>query len=64
MPSFVGKSINMSIQEAFEDAVRQALVTKAEEVHETVNSVEVKRIYAERQANTGFRTIFVEIDAK
>ncbi|MGI8906213.1 MAG: hypothetical protein ACR2IE_06960 [Candidatus Sumerlaeaceae bacterium] len=64
MPKFTGKSINMSIQEAFEDAVRQALLTKAEEVHEVLTSVELKRVFAERHGEGSFRILFVEIDAK
>lgn len=64
MPKFVGKSINMSIQEAFEDAVRQALLTKAEEVHEVLSSVELKRVFAERHGQGSFRNLFVEIEAK
>jgi len=64
MPKFIGKSINMSIQEAFEDAVRQAMHTKAEEVHGQVTSVELVRIFAERQNQGTFRTLHVEIEAK
>lgn len=64
MPSFIGKSINMSIQEAFEDAVRQALLTKAEEVHEVLSSVELKRVFAERHGQSAFRNLYVEIEAK
>ncbi len=63
MPKFTGKSINMSIQEAFEDAVRQAKVSKAEERHEPLTSVEVTRIYAERHGEGMFRTVHVDIDA-
>lgn len=64
MPQFTGHSINMSIQEAFEDAVRDAIRSKNEEVHGSVNYVEVKRIYAERTAEGSFRNLFVEIEAK
>jgi hypothetical protein len=60
---FVGKSINMSIQEAFEEAVRQALVAKAEETHDVLKSVEVKRIFSERREEGGFRIVYVEIEA-
>lgn len=63
MAMITGHSINMSIQEAFEDAVRHAIRSKNEEVHESVKFVEVRRIYAERTAEGSFRNLFVEIEA-
>lgn len=63
MPKFIGKSINLNIQEAFEDAVTQALISKAEEVHGTVKRVELVRVFAERQESTAFRNLSVEIEA-
>lgn len=64
MPKFTGKSINMSIQEAFEDAVRHARMSKLEEVHEPISSVEITRIYADRTGTGAFNNVFVEVEAR
>lgn len=63
MPKFIGKSINMNIQEAFEDAVTQALISKAEEMHVPVKRIELLRVFAERQEAVSFRNLSVEIEA-
>lgn len=64
MHKFTGKSINLSIQEAFQDAVRQALIHTAEDEHHLLTTVEVTRIFSTRAERTGFRTVFVEIEAQ
>jgi hypothetical protein len=64
MPKFTGKSIDLNLQRALEDAMRQAMVNKAETVHEKVMSVEVTRIYSERHGEGSFNTVYVEIEAK
>lgn len=64
MPVFTGKSINMSVQEALEDAIRQAVLHKAEDEHALVTEVNVTRIFAIRTDKTAFHTIHVEIEAK
>ena len=63
MATFTGKSINMSVQEALEDALRQAAQHKAEDEHQLVRSFEVVRIYGVRTDQNAFRTLHVEIDA-
>lgn len=64
MPKFTGKAMDLDIQRAFEDAVTQAMVNKAEIVHEKVVSVEVTRIYSERHEQGSFNTVYVEINAE
>lgn len=64
MPKFTGKAIDLNLQRAFEDAVRQAMVSKAETVHDKVLSVEVTRIFSERHGEGSFNTVYVEIEAK
>lgn len=64
MPRFTGQSINLSIQEAFEDALQQALIAKPLEVHDTVNRVTITRIYAERHGEGSIRNMFVEVEAE
>ena len=63
MTTFTGKSINMSIQQALEDALRQAVQHKAEGEHALVKSFEVVRIYGVRTDQNAFRTLHVDIDA-
>ena len=64
MPKFTGKSMDLNLQQAFRDAVTQAMVSKAETVHEKVMSVEITRIYSERQGEGSFNTVYVEVEAK
>ncbi len=64
MPNFTGKSINLSIQEAFEDAVTQALVSKAQETETVLARVELVKVYAQRHGEGAFRNLFVEIRAE
>ncbi len=64
MPKFTGKAMDLDIQHAFEDAVTQAMMSKAEIVHEKVVSVEVTRIYSERHEQGSFNTVYVEINAE
>lgn len=64
MPTFTGKAMDLNIQDAFEDAITQAMRAKAEVVHGQLASVEIKRIYSERRGEGSFNTVFVEIDAK
>lgn len=64
MPKFTGKAMDLDIQRAFEDAVTQAMIAKAEIVHDKVISVEVTRIYSERQEQGSFNTVYVEINAE
>lgn len=64
MPTFTGRSINLSFQEAFEDAVRQALIHRVEDDHELLKTVEVTRIYSARNEANAFGTLCVEIDAQ
>lgn len=64
MPSFTGKAMDLNIQDAFEDAITQAMVSKAENVHGKLVSVEVTRIYSERKGEGSFNTVYVEIEAK
>lgn len=63
MPIFIGKSINLNFQEAFEDAVRHAMLEKAEGEHALVTEIEVRRIFSTRTDRTGFHTLEVEIEA-
>jgi hypothetical protein len=62
MQVFTGKSINMSIQEALDDAVRQAALHKAEGEHELIHEFEILRIYGVRTESMAFRTLNVEIE--
>lgn len=64
MPKFTGKSMDLDIQRAFEDAVMDAMINKAESVHGKVMSIEVSRIYSERHGEGSFNTVYVEIEAK
>lgn len=63
MPLFTGKSINMQVQEALEDAIRQAALNKAEGEHELITRFEVIRIYSVRTEKAAFSTLNVEIEA-
>jgi hypothetical protein len=63
MPTFTGKSINMNIQEALDDAMRQARMVTSEAEHHLVTKVEVTRIYAERVEKAAFHTLQVDIEA-
>ena len=64
MPKFTGKSMDLNLQHAFEEAITQAMVNKAETVHGKLMSVEVTRIYSERHGEGSFNTVVVEIEAK
>lgn len=64
MPQFTGKAMDLNLQRAFEDAITQAMVSKAENVHGKLMSVEVRRIYSERHEVGSFNTVYVEIEAK
>ncbi|PKO16541.1 hypothetical protein CVU37_11245 [candidate division BRC1 bacterium HGW-BRC1-1] len=64
MPQFTGKAMDLSFQRALEDAIRQAMIHKAEEEHGTLTSFEVTRIYAERNAGQGFNVLQVEIEVQ
>jgi len=64
MPKFTGKAMDLNLQRAFEDAITQAMVSKAESVHGKVMSAEVTRIYSERHGEGSFNTVYVEIEAK
>ena len=64
MPKFTGKAMDLNLQKAFEDAITQAMVAKAEAVHGKVMSVEVTRIYSERLGEGSFNTVYVEVEAK
>lgn len=64
MPKFTGKALDLDLQRAFEDAVTQAMVSKAETVHGKVMSVEVTRIYSERHEVGSFNTVYIEVEAK
>lgn len=64
MPKFTGKAIDLNLQDAFEDALRQAMHNKAETVHGKLMSAEVTRIYSERHGEGSFNLIYVEIEAK
>lgn len=64
MPKFIGKAMDLNIQQAFSDAVIQAMRDKAQIANEKVMSVEVKRIYSERHEEGSFNTVYVEIDAQ
>ncbi len=64
MPQFTGKGMDLSFQRALEDAIRQAMVQKAEEKHGTLTSFEVTRIFAERNAGQGFNVLQVEIEVQ
>lgn len=64
MPRFTGKAIDLNLQRAFEDAITQAMVNKAETIHGKLMSVEVTRIYSERLGEGSFNTVYVEVDAK
>ncbi len=63
MPSFTGKSLDLDLQRAFEDAISKAMVNKAETIHGKLMSVEIKRIYSERHGEGSFNTVYVEIEA-
>ncbi len=63
MPVFTGKSINMNIQEALDDAVRQARVVTSEAEHHMVTRINITRIFCERTEKTAFHTLQVEIEA-
>lgn len=56
--------MELNLQRAFEDAVKQAMVSKAVEINGVVNSVEVTRIYSERHEQGSFNTVYVEVEAK
>ena len=62
MATFTGKSINMSIQEALEDALRLAAQHKAEDKHQLVRTFEIVRIFGVRTDANAFRTLHVEIE--
>lgn len=64
MPKFTGVSISLNLQEAFEDAVRQALVAKVEAVGEPLSRIEVTRIFSVREETGSFNKCQVEIDAQ
>lgn len=64
MTLYTGHSINMSIQEAFEDAIRQVVRHQVETHEQPVKEIEVRRVYAERTAEGSFRNVFVEIEAR
>lgn len=64
MPKFIGKSMDLDLQRAFEDAITQAMVNKAETVHGKLMSIEVTRIYSERHGEGSFNTVYIEIEAK
>lgn len=64
MPKFTGKAMDLNIQRAFEDAVTQAMVSKAEAVHEKVLKVEITRIYSERHDVGSFNIVYVEVEAR
>jgi len=64
MPKFTGKAMDLDLQRAFEDAITQAMVNKAEAVHGKLMSVEVTKIYSERLGEGSFNTVYIEIDAK
>lgn len=64
MPKFTGKSMELNLQNAFEDAITQAMVSKAHDVHGTIMSAEITRIYSERLGEGSFNMVFVEIEAK
>lgn len=63
MPTFTGKSLDLDLQRAFEDAISKAMVNKAETIHGKLMSVEIKRIYSERHGEGSFNTVYVEIEA-
>ncbi len=56
--------MGLNLQDAFEDAITQAMVNKAQSVHGKLMSAEVTRIYSERIGEASFNTVFVEIEAK
>lgn len=62
MPSFTGKAMDLSFQRALEDAVRQAMVHKAEDEHEMLKTFEVTRIYGARTETAGFSILHVDIE--
>jgi hypothetical protein len=63
MPVFIGKSINMNLQEALDDAIRQARIHAQEEQNKLLTSVEVTRIFSERTEKAAFHTLQVQIEA-
>jgi hypothetical protein len=63
MPTFTGKSLDLDLQRAFEDAISKAMVNKAETIHGKIMSVEIRRIYSERHGEGSFNTVYVEIEA-
>lgn len=64
MPKFTGKAMDLNLQKAFEDAITQAMISKAESVHGEIMSAEVTRIYSERHEQASFNMVYVEIEAK
>ncbi len=56
--------MDLNLQSAFEDAITQAMVNKAQSVHGKLMSAEITRIYSERHGEGSFNMVYVEIEAK